>query len=38
MVIESTEDLIASTKRLQELKNELDKLKKSCNDKKLSDH
>lgn len=34
MVIESTEDLIASTKRLQELKNELDKLKQSCNDKK----
>ncbi|MFA7083259.1 MAG: type IV pili methyl-accepting chemotaxis transducer N-terminal domain-containing protein [Arcobacteraceae bacterium] len=31
MVIESTEDLINSTKRLQELKTELDKLKKSCN-------
>ncbi|MFA6788493.1 MAG: type IV pili methyl-accepting chemotaxis transducer N-terminal domain-containing protein [Arcobacteraceae bacterium] len=30
MVIESTEDLIASTKRLQELKNELDKLKAHC--------
>ena len=30
MVIESTEDLIASTKRLQELKNELDKLKANC--------
>lgn len=30
MVIESTEDLINSTKRLQELKNELDKLRAHC--------
>lgn len=30
MVIESTEELINSTKKLQELKNELDKLRKSC--------
>lgn len=30
MVIESTEDLINSTKKLQELRNELDKLLKNC--------
>lgn len=30
MVIASTEDLINSTKRLQELKNELDKLRQNC--------
>ena len=30
MVIESTEDLINSTKKLQELKKELDKLLQTC--------